>query len=137
MNMIDILETIKEDIDDEELRASVMSIDYLSHPIPKNKRTLFNHIKDRKLLESLGDILLMMLDSDEPYGGGDDFEYAINDMKRYGISAKDLYSYLEYNHQKNKKIFFQKYDTPFFIEVTYKLAESYKRDEILHVIEGK
>ena len=88
----------------------------------------------------------MMLDSDEPYGGGDDFEYAINDMKRYGISAKDLYEYLKISPfltrrnkttPKKQKDIFEKYDTPFFIEVTYKLAESYKQDTILQMIEGK
>ena len=118
MNMIEILETIKEPHDEEDLWPEDHNIhNYLFKFIPEDKKTLFNHLKDEKSLETLGDVLLMMLDS-----GGDDFFYAIDEMIKYRIEPIYLYEYIgamvdNTSNAKQKKALKQ-YDVPFFINVT-------------------
>ena len=127
MNMIEILESIKEDINDDDLWFEPVSQDhgYLIKLIPENKKTLFNHLKDKKLLkvadyiglETLGDSLLMMLDNGFP----DETDYAIDEMVKYGIGPRHLYDYImdmrHFQKEKLKKAL-EQYDVPFFITVT-------------------
>ena len=128
MNMIEILESIKEPYNEEDLWPDDHDTHgYLITFISEDKKTLFNHLKDGKSLEFLGDLLLMMLDS-----GGDDFSYAIDEMVKYRIEPRYLYCYIKdmeyYNTILNRtttssrkaklKKALKQYDVPFFIEVT-------------------
>ena len=148
MNMIEILESIKADIDDDDLNE----IEYHDHGylrcfIPENKRTLFAHLKDRKSIENLGDVLLMMLYSDDSSSGidifSDDYKYAIDEMEKYLITTEELYGYIEYQLQddklfkKTKRVkVLERYNIPFFISVTKEL-EIRTRDKMLKRYEGK
>ena len=113
--MIEILESIKEPYNEEDLWPEDHNIhNYLFTFIPEDKKTLFNHLKDEKSLETLGDLLLMMLDS-----GGDDFFYAIDEMIKYRIQPEYLYEHIRFIENKAKaKKFLKQYDIPFFINVT-------------------
>ena len=116
MNMIDILETIKEPYDEKDLWPIDHNLhSYLITCIPEDKKTLFNHLKDEKSLETLGDLLLTML-----YEFGDDYLYAIDEMIKYRIEPRYLYEYIRFIENKAKaKKALKKFDVPFFLSLIH------------------
>ena len=115
MHLIEMLEKIKEPYNEEELEAY-----YLLTCIPEDKKTFFNDYDDGESLQTLGDILLMMLSM-----GVHNllFSYAIDEMIKHSIEPRHLYEYIECtlvnsSNAKQKKVLKRYDDVPFFIEVT-------------------
>ena len=121
MHVLEILESIKEPYDDEDLGPGIHSVHpYLFHvSLPEDKKTFFlDYLEDGESLETLGDVLLLMLGVHNLL-----FSYAIDEMIKHSIEPRHLYEYIKStlvnsSNAKQKKVLKQYDDVPFFIEVT-------------------